>query len=387
MNGNLRVGNLFGIPFFINFSWFVVLGLVTWDYGTELGFAFPQLGGGAWLLGLVAALLLFASVLAHELGHSFVAIRQGIAVNSITLFIFGGLASLGEESKTPAEAFWVAIAGPLVSIVLFTLLLLIGTFTPVTGPVAAVLNLMASINLALALFNLIPGLPLDGGNVLKAIVWKITGKPYKGIAFASKLGQFFGWLGVGLGALSVAGISDIGNFWTLVVGWFLLQNAGRYAQAASIQEQLSDLTAKDAVLPNSPMVSGELSLREFANNYIIGNSVTWKKYLVTDEAGQWIGEISVDAMKTIPTNDWWNVQVKALMQPVEPIETVQANQPLLEVVNLLEEKQLPTLVVLKEDGGLLGLLEKNSIIQLLQKQASGSESSVEATPEQSEANV
>lgn len=107
MNGNLRVGNLFGIPFYINLSWFLVLGLVTWDYGSELGFSFPQLGGSAWILGLAAALMLFASVLAHELGHSFVAIRQGIPVNSITLFIFGGLASLGEESKTPGDAFWV----------------------------------------------------------------------------------------------------------------------------------------------------------------------------------------------------------------------------------------------------------------------------------------
>jgi Zn-dependent protease/CBS domain-containing protein len=367
MNGNLRVGNLFGIPFFINFSWFLVLGLVTWDYGNELGFSFPQLGGFAWVLGLGAALMLFASVLAHELGHSFVAMRQGIPVNSITLFIFGGLASMGEESKTPGDAFWVAIAGPLVSIVLFTLLTLVSLFGGITGAPAAIVNLIASINLALALFNLLPGLPLDGGNALKAIVWKITGKPYKGLAFASKAGQFLGWVGVGLGLLSVLGVSNIGSFWTLIVGWFLLQNAGRSAQAASVQEQLSGLTAADAVTPNSPVVSAELSLREFANNYVIGNATDWKKYLVTDADGKMIGEIAVDAMKTIPTNDWWNVQVKELVQPAEQLVTVAIDMPLLEVVTLLEEKNVQTLAVLKDGAVLTGLLEKDSIIKLLQK--------------------
>ena len=114
MNGNIRVGNLFGIPFYINPSWFLVLGLVTLTYGEELAAEFPQFGTVIpWSLGFVAALLLFASVLAHELGHSFVAIRQGIDVKSITLFLFGGLASLGKESEKPAGAFWVAIAGLL----------------------------------------------------------------------------------------------------------------------------------------------------------------------------------------------------------------------------------------------------------------------------------
>jgi Zn-dependent protease/CBS domain-containing protein len=302
------------------------------------------------------------------LGHSFVAIRQGIPVNSITLFLFGGLASLGEESKTAAGAFWVAIAGPLVSLILFGAFTAINLFTGISGPLAAVVTLLSYINLALAIFNLLPGLPLDGGNVVKALVWKITGKPYKGIAFASRVGQFLGWIGIGLGTLSVLGISNVGSIWTLLIGWFLLQNAGRYAQAASVQEKLSGLTAADAVIPESPIVSADLSLREFANNYIIGNPISWPKYLVTDEAGQLIGEIPVDALKKVPTSDWWTVQVRELMQPAEKLEAVASDQPLSEVVQLLETKQIPALAVLKE-GALVGLLEKTSIIQLLQKRA------------------
>ena len=367
MNNNLRVGNLFGIPFYINPSWFLVLALVTWNNGSWLSYQFPQLGAIAWLLGLTMALLLFASVLAHELGHSWVAIRQGTEVKSITLFIFGGLASLGEESKTPGEAFRVAIAGPMVSFFLFGLLNAIGYFSGITGPLAAVIALLTYVNLALGAFNLIPGLPLDGGNVLKAIVWKITGKPYQGLAFASRVGQVFGWVAVGLGLASVLGLSQIGSVWTLLVGSFLLQNAGQSAQAASVQRLMSGLTAADAIIPNSPMVSAESSLREFANAHIIGNAVTWKKYLVTDAGGKLTGEILVDDIKTVPTNDWWDVSVQSLTRSPNDVKTITSDTPLLEVINLLNETVPALAVVKKEDGALMGLLEKSSIVQLLQQ--------------------
>lgn len=367
MNGNIRVGSLFGIPFYVNPSWFLVLGLVTFDFGSSLADIFPGLGAILpLLLGFVAALLLFGSVLAHELGHSLVAIKQGIEVKSITLFLFGGLASLEKESETPGEAFWVAIAGPAVSIFLFALFTAIGTFTNISGPLAAILGLLASINLILALFNLIPGLPLDGGNILKSLVWKITGNPYKGVVFASRVGQFVGWIAVGLGLLAIAGISNIGSFWTLLIGWFLLQNAGRSAQSASLQETLQKLKAEDAVIPNSPIVSADLSLREFANNYIIGKA-EWSNFLVTDEAGKLLGTLLVEDMKTVPTSIWPTTPVRELMKPVEQSTTVQSNQSLLEVIALLEQKKITQVPVVRENGSLVGILEKTSIIRLLEK--------------------
>jgi CBS domain-containing protein len=229
--------------------------------------------------------------------------------------------------------------------------------------------LLSYVNLALAIFNMIPGLPLDGGNVLKAIVWKITGKPYRGLAFASRVGQVFGWLGIGLGLAATLGLTNIGSVWTLLVGFFLLQNAGRSAQAASVQELMSGLTAADAVIPNSPIVPAQSSLREFANNHIIGNPVSWKKYLVTDEAGKLAGEIWVDDMKQVPTNDWWDVSVQSLVKAAEGVQTVPATAPLLEVIDLLSE-QVPALAVVKpEDGSVLGLLEKSSILMALQKKS------------------
>lgn len=362
MNGTFRVGNLFGIPFYINASWFLVLGLVTWQYGGQLAFLFPGLGPVApWVLGLFTAMLLFASVLAHELGHSWVAIKQGIGVKSISLFLFGGLANLERESTTPAEAFWVAIAGPLVSLFLSGLLTAVGVGTAATGPVAAILGLLASINLVLALFNLIPGLPLDGGNILKAIVWKITGNPYKGVIFASRVGQIIGWIAIATGVF--------GNIWNLVIGWFLLQNAGQSAQYATVQNQLAGLTAADALTPQSPIVSENLSLREFANNYVIGNTQNWHRYLVTDDAGQLVGAIDLDDIKTIPTSRWPEVLVKELLKPIEFSATVEPELSLLEVVTLLETLKVQELPVMHNNGVLVGLVEKAEIARLLQRRA------------------
>jgi Zn-dependent protease/CBS domain-containing protein len=368
MNGNIRVGNLFGIPFYVNPSWFFVLGLVTLSYGGQLAL-FPQLGGiTPWILGFIAALLLFASVVAHELGHSFVAIAQGIKVKSISLFIFGGLASLEKESDTPLQAFSVAIAGPLVSLLLFGLFTILGNSLTLSPPLEAIIYLLASINLILGLFNLIPGLPLDGGNILKALVWQITGNPNKGIIFASRVGQFFGWLGIIVGGLSILGFSQFGSFWTLLIGFFLLQNAGFSAQSARVNETLSQYTAQDAVIPNSPIVSDQLTLREFVNNYVIGQN-KWTQFLVTNEVGQLLGAIAVDELKTIPTSNWTEIKVSEVVKPVKTLETIPATQSLLEVVKLLEQKNLQQLTVVGENGVVVGLLEKASVINFLQQQA------------------
>jgi Zn-dependent protease/CBS domain-containing protein len=367
MNNNIRIGNLFGIPFYVNPSWFIVLGLVTLTYSGQLAAVFPELGVFAWVLGLGTALLLFASVLAHELGHSVVAISQGIEVNSITLFIFGGLASLGEESKTPGDAFKVAIAGPLVSFLLFGIFSIVGLTVALPGPAQAIIGLLAYINLVLGVFNLIPGLPLDGGNVLKAIVWKITGKPYKGIAFASSVGQFFGWAGILLGLASIFNLTSFGSVWTLLIGWFLLQNAGRSAQSAAVQEKLSGYTAADAVYADSPIAKGSQSLRELANNYIIGSQRNWRKFLVTNEDGRLVGEIEVDALKTIPTSEWWEVTVDQLVHPIETLTQVPANMPLLDALSLFQDDQAGVVVVVNDAEQVVGLLERDSIFQMLQQ--------------------
>ena len=368
MNGNIRVGSLFGIPFYVNPSWFLVLGLVTWSYGEGLAAQFPDLPGGSpFLLGLVTALLLFSSVLAHELGHSFVAIRQGIKVNSITLFIFGGLASLEKESDSPAAAFWVAIAGPAVSLLLFGILTTLGFTTHITGPIAAITAVLAAINLSLGLFNLIPGLPLDGGNILKAIVWKVTGNQYKGVKIASIVGQTFGWVAIASGLLPLVLYGSFNNVWNLLIGSFLLQNAGKSAQFARVQERLTGMTVADAVTPNSPIISEDITLREFVDQRTLAGS-NWQKFLVTDESGHLVGELALDTLKTVRSDRWAHTAVSQIMQSIEPSTIIIADRPLLQAIEQLESKQITALSVTDSDGVLVGLLEKASVINLLHRQ-------------------
>ena len=369
MNGNLRVGSLFGIPFYVNVSWFLVLALITWNYGSGLANAFPALPGTTpWLLGLFAALMLFGSVLAHELGHSVAAMQQGIGVNSITLFLFGGLAALEKEAKTPSGAFKVAIAGPVVSWALFFTLFAAGQVLSLTGPIGAIVSLLAYINLALGVFNLLPGLPLDGGNVLKAIVWKVTGDPFKGTKYASRAGQVIGWFAVGIGAAGIAGISSFGNVWTLLVGWFLLSNAKRSAQSASVQQRLQGLTAKDALLQESPIVVQHSSLRAFADDVLLRTEGHWRRFLVVNEDEQLVGTVSVEALREIPRDRWETMTIGDLMIGDLSLTTISSDQPLLDVVQMIEENRLSVLAVNRENGKLLGLLEKQSIIDLLQRQ-------------------
>jgi Zn-dependent protease len=319
------------------------------------------------VLGLGAALTLFASVLAHELGHSFAAMRQGIKVNSITLFLFGGLAALEKESETPAGSFWVAIAGPLVSFALFALFFTTGQVLNLSGPIGAIVALLAYINLALGAFNLIPGLPLDGGNVLKSIVWKVTGKPYQGLVFASRVGQLIGWTAIALGAASIFGIITFGNVWTLLIGLFLLQNANRTAQFGEIQGRLQGLTAADAVTSDSPVVNTATTLRDFADDTLLSGDVTWRKFLVTNDEGELVGTVRVESLKQIPREQWAEMTVDAIMESSDTaMDTVDSDKPLLEVIQTLETKGLHTLAVVRENGALVGLLEKASIQALLQ---------------------
>jgi Zn-dependent protease len=376
MNGNIRVGSLFGIPFYINPTWFLVLGLVTWTYGDALAAQFPSLPGGSpLLLGLVTAVLMFSSVLAHELGHSFVAIRQGIKVDSITLFIFGGLASLEKESATPAAAFWVAIAGPAVSLCLFGLLTAIGLTAHITGPLAAITAVLATINLSLGLFNLIPGLPLDGGNILKAIVWQITGNQYKGVKIASIVGQAFGWVAIAYGLLPLVLFGSFDNAWNLLIGLFLLQNAGKSAQFARVQERLTGLTVADAITPNSPIISENITLREFVDQRTLSGS-NWQKFLVTNPSGQFVGELSLIDLNIIRSDRWAHTLVSELIQSLSSRgestnhlpAMINSDRPLLQAIEQLESNKITTLVVTNSDGELLGLLEKASVINLLQRQ-------------------
>jgi Zn-dependent protease/CBS domain-containing protein len=367
-NNNIRIGTLFGIPFFVNPSWFLILGLVTWTYGNDLAQDFPTLLPGVPLvLGLVTGLLLFSSVVAHELGHSWVAIKQGIPVRSITLFLFGGVASIEKEPTTPGNAFWVSIAGPLVSFLLCGLLVVFNSFVALPAPLMAISTVLAIINFSLGVFNLIPGLPLDGGNILKAIVWKITGNPYQGVKVASWTGQAFGALAILSGLIPLLN-GNPNRLWNILVGWFLIQNARSAGQFARVQSRLDGLVVIDAVSANSPIISADASLRDFVDLRTLhpGN---WRKFLVVDATSKLVGEVTVDVLQSIPSELWAGKQVSAVMEPIKPITIIEASSSLMAAIEQLEKHQLSELTVIQADGSLVGLVEKVSIIDLIQQRS------------------
>jgi Zn-dependent protease len=361
MQKNWQIGSLFGIPLFLDPLWFVVFGLATLNFGV----AYQQWGNvTAWSAGLVMALLLFTSVLLHELGHSLVAQSQGIKVNSITLFFFGGITAIEEESKTPGKAFQVAIAGPLVSIVLFLLLGLVSNVIPDTTLLSFMVRDLARINLILALFNLIPGLPLDGGQVLKAALWKLTGDHFQAVHWAARSGQILGYSAIAIGfALDFFTRELVTGVWILLLGWFGIRNANRYDRVTTLQETLLKLVASDAMTRDFRVVDTDQTLREFADLYLLESSSPHVYFAAAD--GRYRGLVKVDNLRTTERSQWETQTLQSIVYPLTTIPTVSESTSLAEVINKLENEQLPQITVLSPAGAVAGVIDRGDTVKCL----------------------
>ncbi|WP_413174433.1 site-2 protease family protein [Anabaena azotica] len=361
MQKNWQIGSLFGIPLFLDPLWFVVLGLATLNFGV----AYQQWGNGtAWSAGLVMALLLFTSVLLHELGHSLVAQSQGIKVNSITLFFFGGIAAIEEESKTPGKAFQVAIAGPMVSIVLFLLLNLVSNVISDTTLVSFMVRDLARINLIVALFNLIPGLPLDGGQVLKAALWKVTGDRFQAVHWAARSGQILGYGAIALGfAIDFFTKELVTGLWIVLLGWFAIRNANSYDRVTTLQETLLKLVASDAMTRDFRVVDADQTLREFADLYLLESSSPHIYFAAAD--GRYRGLVKVDDLRTTERSQWETQTLQSIVHPLTTIPTVSESTSLAEVINKLENEQLSQITVLSPAGAVAGVIDRGDTVKCL----------------------
>jgi Zn-dependent protease/CBS domain-containing protein len=370
MQAGRKVGTLFGIPLLIDPSWFFVVALVTFSNGTIWQATYPEWGAAvAWSAGLIMALLLFGSVLLHELGHSLVAKLQGIQVKSITLFFFGGIAAIEQEPKTPGKAFQVAIAGPMVSFGLFLLLSGVVLLLPGTNsPPQVLLQRLAGINLILTLFNLIPGLPLDGGQVLKAIVWKVTGSQFQGVHWAARTGKTLGGLAIVLGALETFGLSatlglpEVGGLWVALIGWFVVQNASSYDRLTNVQEALLKIRAAEAMTREFRVVDADLSLRQFADDHLLGTRAPI--YFAASE-GRYRGMVLVEALSNIERSQWPIKTVFEILQPLPDMPTVQESTSLMDVIRLMESQKLPRVTVLSPAGAIAGVIDRGDIVRSL----------------------
>ncbi|MCC3451291.1 MAG: site-2 protease family protein [Microcoleus sp. PH2017_39_LGB_O_B] len=362
MQTGWRIGSLFGIPLLIDYSWFIILALATREYASSY-----RLWGSAlsWSAGFAIALLLFASVLLHELGHSLASMSQGIKVNSITLFLFGGVASIDSESKTPGQAFQVAIAGPLVSFALFLILGLGSQVFPQTSLLSIITEKVAVINLVLGLFNLIPGLPLDGGQVLKAAIWKITGSRFAGVRWAAKTGQVLGWLAVAFGVSLCLLARQYGGLWMALIGSFAIRNASSYSRFTSLQEALLKTKAADAMSREFRVVDANLSLREFADRYLL--EVNPFPFYIAATNGRDLGLVSIDDIRCTERSQWQIQTLHNILQPLEKTPTVSEKASIAEVINSMEARQLPRILVLSSIGAVVGTIDRGDVMKVMAK--------------------
>ncbi len=362
MQTGWRIGSLFGIPLLIDYSWFVILALATSDYASSYRLWGPVL---SWSAGLAIALLLFGSVLLHELGHSVAAMSQGIKVNSITLFLFGGIASIDSESKTPGQAFQVAIAGPLVSLGIFLILGLGSQVLPQTSLLAIAAERVAEINLVLGLFNLIPGLPLDGGQVLKAAIWKITGSRFAGVRWAAKIGEILGWLAVAFGLTLCLLARNYGGLWIALIGGFGIRNASAYSRLNSLQEALLKTKAADAMSREFRVIDADLSLREFADRYLLEANPF--PFSVAASNGRDLGLVSIDDIRFTERSQWEIQTLHNILQPLAKTATVSEKASLAEVINSMESRKLPRIIVVSPIGSVVGTIDRGDVVKVLAK--------------------
>ncbi|MEL6397994.1 MAG: site-2 protease family protein [Cyanobacteria bacterium J06607_6] len=364
MRSGWRVGSILGIPLYLDTSWFVIVLLVTFVYGSNPLWQ-EQWGDGSWLIGLAMALLLFGSVLLHELGHSLVAQSQGIQVNSITLFLFGGIAAIDQESKTPGQAFQVAIAGPAVSLSLYFLLTLCITVLSLPGPLAVLFASVAQINLVLTVFNLIPGLPLDGGQVLKAAVWKLTDSRIKGIRWAARTGQILGWTAVGGGLLIYLAQPSLDLIWIVLIGGFAIRNAANYGRIADLQETLSELTAADAMARDFRVLDANLTLRQFADEYLLQSTRAPLYFAASD--GRYRGLVKIEDVRDIERSEWESRTLQSIARPLTAVTNVRETTPLVEVIAALEAQETARLVVLTPADAVAGVIDRGEVVRALGK--------------------
>ena len=366
MRGQWQIGSFFGIPFYLDRSWFIIVGLVSLANATEIN---QQILGNnqIWLggvLGLLLSLLLFASVLLHELGHSLAARTQGITVNSITLFLFGGVAAIERESKTPLGAFWVAIAGPLVSFALFIIFWTIGNLGQQWLIVRYFGQNLGQINLFLGLFNLIPGLPLDGGQILKALVWKLSGDRLVGVRWAARSGQGIGLMGVALGLTSLFVIGDAGGAWLALVGWFVWRNANAYERTSNLQSGLKMIRATEVMTREFRVVNANLTLREFAETYLLqGNQNPIPYYAASD--GRYRGLVRVNLLQNIERSEWDWLTLQDIAIPLVESPHVGENSTLVEIINQLEKSGDRALTVLSPAAAVAGVIDRGDVVKAI----------------------
>jgi Zn-dependent protease len=362
-----QVLSIRGIPLRIHPSWFVILVLATLGFQQQYSQELARQGTQAelWGLGFLTALLLFVSVLLHELGHSMVAIAQGVKVRSITLFLLGGVASVERECSTAIGALLVAAAGPLVSLLLAALLLAgshgVSHLSPLLGAMCEQLGVL---NLMLGLFNLLPGLPLDGGLILKALVWQLTGSQRRGVQVATASGRALSLLAIGFGVVILLRTGNVFGLWLLLLGWFGLGATRNQSQLLALQTALRDLKVKDAAQRRFRVLEASDSLRQLSRTRLRDGDGP-ADWLLVCNRGRWQGFIDDEPLQRLPVQCWDSEQVGDHLQPLSLLPSIAEGAPLWQAVLQLDQPEIRRLLVLSPAGLPCGTLERPELGEAL----------------------
>ena len=360
MKSPVEIVEVWGIPIRIHLSWLLVFGLVTWSLAAGY---FPGeypgwTRGSYWAIGALTALAFFASILIHELGHSWVARRNGIPIQSITLFVFGGVARISREPDTAGVEFRMAVAGPATSVVLAALFAGAWQLVREMPLLAAPAIWLARINFMVAVFNLVPGFPLDGGRLFRAAVWHFTGSLRRASQIASFTGQLVAIGLIGWGILTVMGGDVVGGMWLAFIGWFL-QNAAAHSHAeASLRELLRDVTVAQAMTPDCRRIERGTSLERIVREEVLGAG---RRCFAVTAGPRLVGLLTLHEIKAVPQERWATVTAGDVMTPAEKVITAGPNDELVTALQKMDDANVAQMPVLA-GGELLGMIAREQIL-------------------------
>jgi Zn-dependent protease len=372
MKAQIKLGRIFGVELGLHYSWFIIAFLITFSLAGHFQEKNPSWSDALrWGIAIITAVLFFASIVVHELSHAMVAKLRGLPVRSITLFALGGVAQIEKEAADAKTEFWMGIIGPITSFVIGVVCLAITIavgWTPPDfpqRPLPAMLMWLGLINIGLAIFNMIPGFPLDGGRVLRGIVWWITGNAKRATTIAARVGQVIAFLMIIYGVMQFFRGTGFNGLWIAFIGWFLLTASREsYAQMV-ISEGLRGLRVADVMSHDFPVVDAHANLQTFAEEYL---TRTGRRFWVVTLNGQPEGIITSNEMSAVPRNRWLYTTVADVMRSLDSTHTVNPNTPVTEALEVMARQDLNQLPVVNEKG-LVGLISRAHILQLIQTRA------------------
>lgn len=368
-SGGIAVGSVFGFEISLDYSWFILLFLIL---GTLSGAVFPQDAPGLaqstyLVMGAAGTVLFFVSLLGHELSHSLVARTKGVEVEGITLFVFGGMARTRSEATAPEDEFLIAGVGPLASFAFAGLFYGLEAGAAALGLGAAytsVTGYLGLVNVALAVFNLLPGFPLDGGRLFRATVWKVTGDFSRATRAATTGGR---WLGYGIVALGVFGIvfggSLVGGLWFVFIGWFLSNAAGASYRQMMLRQVMKDVTAEDAMTRDPETVPPDLTLEALVHEHFLHRP--FNAFPVTDD-GVAVGLVTLSQVKSVSRDEWPTRRVADVMTPMEDTLVVAPDAPMTEVLERMSENETRRVLVARE-WELVGIISAHDITNWMER--------------------